>query len=521
MAGITFATRPPHVTLVAREATNVRPDRSHRLAHRLTTRLADLPLRLPLTGGWSWRGSLLMFAVLLHPYLLVLALPSTGAERLQTAGDMSRLLATNGILAAAVILKYEWRMTRRASTGWLAMALGFQAAQAVPFALLSLQGADTGRFDSVVGLAQVPTTAVVLGLVVMAARGTWIPVRNPLTTGLLLGGAMAAARLVLIHAGVDSSLQLSGPARAVDTGLVAAVVAAAVVVLARSALLPGWARVRFGVFLACLVASRLMATGSPSQVRWALSVLVMVAGVAMLLEVAAVMLRQGIRDNARQLANLAHRAAAAETNVRDGRERMHELHATVGGIAQASRLLLHGGGPSGGQRRRLEALLDSEMARLERMLRRRGREPVTAVRLDELLQPLVETQRTLGASIRLDPSALRVLGRADDLAEVVHILLSNAARHAPGAPVTISARSVGDRTEVRVVDDGPGIPGTLRPSLFTWGGRRAGSPGQGIGLQLAKRLMLEQAGNLTLEDHGRPGGATFVLTIPSCPPGMP
>ena len=31
--------------------------------------------------------------------------------------------------------------------------------------------------------------------------------------------------------------------------------------------------------------------------------------------------------------------------------------------------------------------------------------------------------------------------------------------------------------------------------------------------------MLEQAGNLTLEDEGRPGGATFVLTIPSQPPG--
>nr|WP_246299438.1 ATP-binding protein [Nocardioides panaciterrulae] len=477
---------------------------------------------MPITGGWSWRGSILMFAVLLHPYLLVLALPSTGAERLHTADEMSRLLATNGILAAAVILKYEWRLTRRASTGWLAMALGFQAAQTIPFALLSLQAPAAGRFDSVVGTAQVPATVVVLALVAMAARGTWIPVRNPLTTGLLLGGAVAAARLVLFRAGLDPSLALDGPARVVDAVLVALVVVATIVVLSRSHLLPGWARLRFGAFLGCLVASRLLATGSPSQLRSALSVLVLVAGVAALLGAAAVMLRQGIRDNVRQLATLAHRAAAAEVNVRDGRERMHELHATVAGIAQASRLLLHGGGPSGGQRRRLEALLDSEMARLERMLSRRGRQPVGAVCLDELLRPLVETQLTLGADIDLEPTPLRVLGRADDLAEVVHILLSNAARHAPGAPVTVRAsRTTDGRTEVRVADQGPGVPASLRASLFTWGGRRAGSPGQGIGLQLAKRLMLEQAGNLTLEDRGRPGGATFVLTIPSCPPGTP
>ena len=68
-------------------------------------------------------------------------------------------------------------------------------------------------------------------------------------------------------------------------------------------------------------------------------------------------------------------------------------------------------------------------------------------------------------------------------------------------------------------DDGPGVPDDLRGSLFAWGARGPTSPGQGIGLQLAKRLMVEQAGNLTLESDGRPGGATFVLSIPSSPPG--
>lgn len=480
-------------------------------------------MALPATGGWSWRGTVLILAVLLHPYLLVLALPPTGAGHLLTAGAMCRLLATNGILGAAVILKYEWRISRRASTGWLAMALGFLAAQALPFELLSVQGGGTGRFAYVAGLAQVPASLVVLALVVLAARGSHLPFhlpfRNPLTTGLLAGGVAGAARLVLINTGTDPSLRLTAGDRTLLLGVVGAVVGLAVAVLARSSLLPDWARLRVGAFLACLVLSRVLAAGQPAQARFLLSGLVMVAGVALLLSAAAVMLRQSINDNARQLASLARRAATAEVSVRHGRERMHELHATVAGIAQASLLLLQDGGPSGGQRRRLEALMGSEMARLERMLTRRGQQPVAPVHVDEVLRPLVDTQRTLGGDIRFQESGLHALGRADDLAEVVHILLSNAARHAPCAPVTVSARPHEDHVEVRVTDEGPGVPDTLRPTLFTWGGRGAGSPGQGIGLQLAKRLMLEQSGNLTLEERGRPGGATFVLTIPSCPPG--
>ena len=160
------------------------------------------------------------------------------------------------------------------------------------------------------------------------------------------------------------------------------------------------------------------------------------------------------------------------------------------------------------------------MARLERMLSRRGQQPVTGVCLDDVLLPLVETQRTLGTDVRFQPSGLRALGRADDIAEAMHILLSNAARHAPDALVAVAATRCGDTIQLHVSDNGPGVPAALRPTLFAWGARGSTSPGQGIGLQLAKRLMLEQAGNLRLEDEGRLGGATFILTIPASPPGL-
>lgn len=528
MAGITFTTRSPHVPLVAREATGVRPtDAVHSLLARVRARWDDLhpSLALPGSGGRSWRGSLPLAVVLLHPFLLVLALPVTGAARQQTATSMCRLLAVCALLAAAVIFRYAWRIDRRPSNGWLTMLLAFIAAQSMPFALLAVQDAGSSRFTHLVGATQLPLSVVALVLVTLAARGAYLPIPNPLTAGLLAGGLAGTVRLVLTNLGADASL-LAPAVQTVLTGVVVVVLGAATAVVLRSTVLPGWTKVRLAAFLGCLLLGRLLVSGQPGHpgdpgsARAVLSVLVLLLGVALVVSTAAAMLHEGICENSRQLADLAHRAARAEVNVRHGRERMHELHSTVAGIAQASRLLLIDGGPNRSRRRRLEALLDSEMSRLERMLNRRNEQPVGEVSLDEVLKPLVDTQVTLGARVRFVPSGLRVLGRGDDLAEVFHILLSNAARHAPTAPVTVTAAEHDGHVEVRVRDAGPGVPAAMTSTLFTWGGRRPGSPGQGIGLQLAKRLMLEQSGNLALEDQGRPGGATFLLTIPSCPPGL-
>lgn len=478
-----------------------------------------MPWALPSTGGWTWRSSALLTVVLLHPYLLVLVVQDPAVDRLQVAGTMSLLLVQLTVLASAVVLKYDWRISRREATGWLAMTLSFVAAQHVPFALLAVQGSSQGRYDYVVGLTQLPSSLVVLGMVVLAMRGTRLPVRNPLATGLLMGVLVAVARFALIDAGVDPSLRLTHVVGLAVLGLVAVAVTGIVVVLARASVLPAWARTHLVVALACTVVSRALSTGRTDGVPTPLAVGVAVLGAVALGSAAAALLRQTINDNSRRLVNLAHRAASAEMNVRHGQEKMHELHATVAGVAQASRLLIQNGGPTGAVRHRLESLLDAEMARLERMLTRRGQQSVEDVCLDDVLLPLVETQRTLGTDVRYLTSGLRAVGRPDDIAEATHILLSNAARHAPNSLVTVTTTRRDDAIEIRVSDNGPGVPAELRGSLFEWGARGSTSPGQGIGLQLARRLMVEQSGNLTLESEGRLGGATFVLTIPASPPG--
>ena len=317
MAGITIASRPPDVQHVAREAAGALR------AGGPGTRVLTHRWALPRAGAWTWRGSALLAAVLLHPFLLVLALQHSAADRMSVAGSMSLLLVQISVLASAVVLMYDWRISRRATIGWLAMALSFIAAQHVPFALLSVQGAPEGRYGYVMGVTQLAQHAG--GPRPGHARRAKHPVagRQPLTNGPLLGGFFGAARFVLIDTGIDPTLRLTRVADLVVIVLVAIAAAGIIRAIVGIATLPGWARLRTVVFLVCMVTSRVLSTGRDNGVPSPLAVAVAVVGAVALGSAAATMLRGTINDNARRLVNLAHRAASAEVSVRHGQEKMH------------------------------------------------------------------------------------------------------------------------------------------------------------------------------------------------------
>lgn len=95
-------------------------------------------------------------------------------------------------------------------------------------------------------------------------------------------------------------------------------------------------------------------------------------------------------------------------------------------------------------------------------------------------------------------------------------LLDNAVRHGEGKMVQVSARSIGSNVEVRVVDQGPGIPMGERERIFMPffqakpGGTRKGS---GLGLAIAKGFVGANGGEIGVESL--PGqGTSFVVTLP-------
>jgi signal transduction histidine kinase len=98
--------------------------------------------------------------------------------------------------------------------------------------------------------------------------------------------------------------------------------------------------------------------------------------------------------------------------------------------------------------------------------------------------------------------------------EVIGNLLSNAARHAAGAPVALVLAREGVLARLEVRDRGPGVPPAERGRLFDRFERGAASrAGLGLGLWIVRRIVAAHGGVVRVEDAPG-GGAAFVVELP-------
>ncbi len=138
--------------------------------------------------------------------------------------------------------------------------------------------------------------------------------------------------------------------------------------------------------------------------------------------------------------------------------------------------------------------------------------------LAEAIRPAIIMTCSLGVVVcDAVPAGMWVHGCRDDVAQVVFALLDNARVHAAPSVVDVRATDRGGITTLFIEDRGPGM---ARISAFRRGRRGPQSPGSGLGLHIARRLMVDQGGSLTV--NPRPGGgASFMLTLPSAPSASP
>ena len=88
-----------------------------------------------------------------------------------------------------------------------------------------------------------------------------------------------------------------------------------------------------------------------------------------------------------------------------------------------------------------------------------------------------------------------------------------------GRTLIVRTRQRGDMVEIRIVDDGPGIPDDVKAKIFDWFfTTKPPGEGTGLGLAVSREILQTHGGNLRLEDTPG-GGATFVLEIPRERPG--
>lgn len=227
--------------------------------------------------------------------------------------------------------------------------------------------------------------------------------------------------------------------------------------------------------------------------------------------------------HSRRIRRAAHTPGAGITSgpapsTTEEQEVLHEVRGSLAAVGAAVRALTGRDNVVPAERReRIERLLREEVDRLQRLVAVPGHadseQPVAELDLDEIVETVVLGRRLAGHRVSWEPSGHVVLGRRDEVVEVLNILLVNAARHAAEAPARVSVERAADRVRLRVSDDGPGVPEELRPDIFDRGIRSQDTGGQGVGLSMARSLARGLGGTLDLEDVER--GASFELTLPA------
>lgn len=210
------------------------------------------------------------------------------------------------------------------------------------------------------------------------------------------------------------------------------------------------------------------------------------------------------------------RRSASQT-LADCEDRLHAVRSGLAGLAGALHVLTAGPDDIGdASRHRLESMLVAEVERMQRLvapsLAQAAHVVLEAVEIDGVLADVVLARRMAGQEVAWSPTGHTAWAHRDALVEVVNILLVNAWRHAAGSPARIDVYETAGTIQVAVSDRGPGVAEELRESIFERGVRRACSPGQGLGLAMARELVADLGG--TLEHRpARGGGACFVLTL--------
>jgi signal transduction histidine kinase len=152
-----------------------------------------------------------------------------------------------------------------------------------------------------------------------------------------------------------------------------------------------------------------------------------------------------------------------------------------------------------------------------------AREPLDVAtlinRAVETIEPLLQ-EREHKLTLQIPPDPLRVDGDSTRLTQALGNVLGNAAKYTErGGRIDLLCTRQGTDVEIRIRDNGIGIPGDLLPrifDLFTQLDRRSDHAltGLGIGLALVRRLVEMHGGSIVAFSDGAGTGSEFVIRLP-------
>jgi signal transduction histidine kinase len=122
--------------------------------------------------------------------------------------------------------------------------------------------------------------------------------------------------------------------------------------------------------------------------------------------------------------------------------------------------------------------------------------------------------KSIQVDVSIEPGLPPVRAVAAELNQIWANLVDNAIDAAPpSGRVEVTARRDGSRVVVRVVDDGPGIPPTIRERIFDpFFTTKDVGKGTGLGLDIVRRLVARNDGDVQVQSE--PGRTEFAVSLP-------
>ncbi|MHB8881618.1 MAG: PAS domain-containing sensor histidine kinase [Thermodesulfovibrionales bacterium] len=205
----------------------------------------------------------------------------------------------------------------------------------------------------------------------------------------------------------------------------------------------------------------------------------------------------------------------------------HEINNPLGNILGYAKLLLQEPGMSAAQREKLQVIVEqakkgSEIIKGLLNFSRQSRPSFRAVSVNELvlkvlneLSAQIERQGvTVDTNLRTVPL---VVADPLQIGQVVSNLLVNALhslQQSTGGTIWIESRTRDDFAEVRIIDNGPGIPVQILPMIFDpFFTTKPVGEGVGLGLSICSGIIRDHGG--TIQADSEPGGTTiFSFRLP-------
>jgi signal transduction histidine kinase len=112
---------------------------------------------------------------------------------------------------------------------------------------------------------------------------------------------------------------------------------------------------------------------------------------------------------------------------------------------------------------------------------------------------------------------VRIMGDNERLVQAFANIIDNAAKFAKNGTITIKTVNNYDKglAEVKIMDDGPGIPEEILPVLFNKfvTKTRENERGTGLGLFITKAIIEAHSGKISAENNAGGKGATFTVSF--------